>query len=110
MFERTKQKASKVKNWVVEHKTDVAYFTGCAVGAVLTAVVIDFDNKCKRENARNSNSNVCNLLAMRNQADREYGMYGNMGPTVGGLSDYITDYGVPEDEQVIGALVYTKKQ
>ena len=110
MLEKIKEKGKKIKQWAVEHKTDLAYFGGCIVGAAITCAVYKHDDKKAMTETRKRYPGETGVLSMRKYADYIDYTYGTDLGTVDKLSDRLIENGAVKDAKVIGALVYTKKQ
>lgn len=108
MFEKTKLKLQKGKEWAINHKADFAYYGGCVVGAVATAIVMNYSHKKDVQETINKFPNEHRVLVRGQGASGKYTLTGG-DIKIGELSDTMISQGIPGDYKVVGALVYTDK-
>lgn len=110
MFEKVKEKVQKGKEWVSNNKTEIAYVVGCVVGSLVTSAACSYIDRKQLEDRRKEYPGEYQALLRHGQAEYRYRAYGHNNLSVDNLSQDMVNSGVPGDQEVIGAIVYTKKQ
>ena len=109
MFEKMKLKATKCKEWVMNHKVELAYIAGGAVGVIGTSLAYNYLDKKDHTDTIKKYPGETGVLSMRKNADYIDYKYGTDGNTrLDELSDSLIANGGIADSLVVGALVYTK--
>lgn len=109
MMDKVKERITKVKAWTKEHKVEIAYCVGLALGATVTSVALTVKDSGAAGRVDKKYPGLLGVLSTSKDATSSFCGYGDGGPKVSELSNCLMNCGISGDDTVLGALVYTKK-
>ena len=110
MKAQLKKVYGKAKQWVDDNKVEIAMAGAYVMGAIVTAVVFEQVDKQKTQKALKDYESEVKVLGKKAHSDGRYYMTGS-GETIDSLvEDFRNHGGFEENEQVVGAVIYTKNK